>query len=63
MQKNPQGVTYEWDPRRPLACVAANGASRSRRSLGRGVGDEVAGSGAAALEGVVEPDPVPYFVG
>ena len=45
------------------ACVTANWASKSWRGLERGVRDEVAGSGAVALEGVVEPDSVPYFVG
>lgn len=45
------------------ARVTANGASRGGRRLSGGVGDEVAVAGAAALEGVVETEPVADLVG
>jgi len=45
------------------AGVAAGGAARSSRRLGRSVVDAVAGGGAAALEGVVEVHPVTNLVG
>ena len=44
------------------AGVTAGGAAKGRHLLGGGVGDTVAGSAAAALEGVVEANPVTGFV-
>ena len=45
------------------AGVAASGAAERLGSLSGGVRDLVAGAGAAALEGVVETDPVTGLVG
>jgi hypothetical protein len=45
------------------ASVLANGAAGSGGSLGRGVADLVTGTGAAALEDVVEAEPVADLVG
>lgn len=45
------------------AGVTADGAARGGRGLGGGVGNQVAGAGAAALEGVVEAEPVTDLVG
>jgi hypothetical protein len=45
------------------ACVLADGAAGSGGSLGRGVADLVTSAGAAALEDVVEAEPVADFVG
>jgi hypothetical protein len=45
------------------ACVLADGAAGSSGSLGRGVADLVTSAGAAALEDVVEAEPVADFVG
>jgi hypothetical protein len=45
------------------ASVLADRAAGSRGSLRRGVADLVAGAGAAALEDVVEAEPVADFVG
>jgi hypothetical protein len=44
------------------ASVTAGGAARSRGGLRGSVGDRVTGGGAAALEGVVETNPVTNFV-
>jgi len=45
------------------ASVLANGAAGSGSALRRGVADLVASAGAAALEDVVEAEPVADFVG
>ena len=44
------------------ACVAADGATVRGLALRGGVRNAVAGAAAAALEGVVEADPVSCFV-
>lgn len=45
------------------ARIATDGAAGGRRGLGRGIGDGVTGTGAAALEGVEQTEPVADLVG
>src|SRR6187402_906620 len=45
------------------ARIPPHRAAARRRSLGRRIGDAIARTSAAALEGVEQPEPVPDFVG
>jgi len=44
------------------AGITISGATRGRRSLGRGIGNRITRARATALEGVVEANPVTDFV-